>query len=350
MMNIKEVYQEIKEKIDPLICLAEEQKNDYHLYAIFDTPGDQEAQSGIVYPIESENIETGFVCSTKHYTGYHNISNFIGDLLTGRLKLNGELTNLVYSTAQVGISINRRFLIPLICEQLEIVNLTCSAYAMGLLQNKAHYFYLLSNFFNTPQTFVYKGEASFSFSISSPDVILKPSLECAALGVKKIKNQKKEVVKELHNMWIKFQQGILVQEYIDGYEVCVPVVGNGGEYVGLPPVWVQFNESILTFDLVDNVNYKMVALPNEAFPLNDLIPQLILESQQVISFLGAQGITRVDYRITADGRIYIIDIAALPVLAQTGTCQVSFSALYPNNSHSIFQTLIGAGLFNLPNN
>lgn len=349
-MDNKDMYYSIKEKVNPLICFAEEQKDKYHIIAIFDTPDSLDALSGIVYPLESENIETGFVCSSKYYTGYHNVSCFIGDLLIGKINPNKGIKYLVYSTAQIGTNINRRFYVPLLCEHLGFVNLTCDAYSLGILQNKAHYFYLLDGFFKTPQTYVYKGENDFSFSLHSSIVVLKPALECAALGVKKIKNQITLITEELHNMQQKYQQDILVQEYIEGYEVCVPVINQGSEYTALPPVWVEFDGSILTFDLVDKVKYNMIALPNKKFPLNDLIPQLLLHSQKIMSFLGTKGLTRVDYRITSDGLIYIIDIAALPILAQTGTCQVSFSALYPDNKYSIFQAVIGAGLINLPNN
>jgi D-alanine-D-alanine ligase len=219
---------------------------------------------------------------------------------------------------------------------------------MGLLQNKAHYFYLLSNYFPTPQTYVYRGEREMPISLSSPEIIIKPALECAALGVKKLENQHKEIYKELREMREKYQQNILAQEYIDGYEVSVSVIRRGLDYIALPPVWLKFESDILTFELVDQVRYEMFALPQGDFPFNHLIPQLLKQSQAVMSFLGTSGITRVDYRIAKDGRIFIIDIAALPMLAQSGTCQTSFLTLYPDNPYSLFQAIIGAGLFNSP--
>ena len=62
-----------------------------------------------------------------------------------------------------------------------------------------------------------------------------------------------------------------------------------------------------------------------------------------MQFIGSKGLTRVDYRIKGINDFYIFDIAALPVLADTGTCAQSFKSLF-GNSESMFEAIIGSSL------
>ncbi|MEJ1594639.1 hypothetical protein SMA75_26580, partial [Escherichia coli] len=73
-----------------------------------------------------------------------------------------------------------------------------------------------------------------------------PALECAAVGVKKIKNNDIQIRDEVFRMRNLYNQNIIIQEYIDGYEVSVPVINKGNKYISLPPVWVTFEGDILT--------------------------------------------------------------------------------------------------------
>ena len=52
-------------------------------------------------------------------------------------------------------------------------------------------FSLLNSFSHIPRTFTYFGHEIPENTIKSPYVILKPALECAAIGVTKVKNETK---------------------------------------------------------------------------------------------------------------------------------------------------------------
>lgn len=95
--------------------------------------------------------------------------------------------------------------------------------------------------------------------------------------------------------------------------------------------------------MVDNFQYSFSVLPCIEFPYNEIIPKICTHAEQVMQFIGSKGLSRVDYRIKNNSEFYIFDIAALPVLADTGTCAQSFKSLF-NNSESMFQAIIGSCL------
>ena len=145
---------------------------------------------------------------------------------------------------------------------------------------------------------------------------------------------------ELH---IRFKQKIVIQEYIDGYEISVPVIEKKGHYFSTPPIWVKFDGDILDYNKVDDFQYSFSVLPCAEFPYNEVIPAVCKHAEKVMQFVGSKGLTRVDYRIKSARDYYIFDIAALPVLADTGTCAQSFKSLL-GSSESMFEAIIGSCL------
>jgi hypothetical protein len=344
--EILSYYKESKEILDRAIKVSEQQKEQFEFYLVNDTPDTVEALSGLVYPIELEDIERGFSQSSTYYTGYSSISKFTGDIALNRM--NSSRMKLVYSTAQFGISQNRRALIPQICEIHGYLNVTCDAYTLGITQNKVHYFSLLNNKFPiAPFTYYDNIHNNPDLSALSNYLILKPSLECAATGVKKV-NKLEKICSICQNMEEQYKQRIVIQDYIDGYEISVPVLKVGNDYVSLPPVWVKFDSDILTEKTVDDVNYEFIPLPNKEIPNSINFLKLMDIAKEMASFLGASGLTRYDFRVTNDSEFFLFDLAALPVLASTGSCLKSYDRLYESDNikHPLFKSIIGAAIIN----
>lgn len=339
---IKE-YDKCKEQIQELIDIANLEKERLHIITIFDNPYQTDALSGMIYPIEIEDIEAGFLCSAEKYTGYMDYKLFEKDLST-EIFADPNIKYCVYNTSQQGIGICRRNYVPMLCEKYQLHNLTCNAYTLSLLMNKAHYFSLLQPFGHIPKTDIFTSYGLCFKSVNSQYVILKPALECAAVGVKKMENDTLSIIDELRAMRDKYNQDIILQEYISGYEVSVPVIRKGDNLIALPPVWVKFNEDILTYSSVDNFGYSFSVLPDKEFPYNEVISALISHASQIMAYINSDGLTRVDYRIKNSKDFYVFDIAALPVLANTGTCMQSFKYLF-GEKESLFKAIIGSVLY-----
>lgn len=316
-------------------------KNNVHILTVFDNPYQTEALSGMLFPIEIEDVETGFVCASLYYTGYSGYETFKNDLINGVFCKPG-MRYLVYSTCQVGRGADRRSYVPKLCKKYNLQMLTCGSYQLDLLMNKARYFDFLKDLEHIPETITYQGQQVI-YNIMSEYVILKPSLECAAVGVIKLKNNA-QIWKMAAQMYHSYNQSIVIQEYIEGYEVSVPVIKKGDEYISLPPVLVLFEGDILTYSAVDGVEYNFKVLPDNNFPYNDVIPKLCSHAEQIMAFLETDGLTRVDYRVKNSEEYYVFDIAALPVLASTGTCVQSFKYLF-GDSTSLFKAIIGSVLY-----
>lgn len=339
----KSIYDKCANEINELITLAELTKDKNHIITVFDNPYKIEAPSGMIFPIEIEDVEAGFLCSSARYTGYSDYDSFKKDVTNNKFK-SPNTEYLVYSTSQIGVDVERRSFVPWLCKEYNLRILTCDSYRLSLLMNKAHHFFLLKPLGHIPETNVYYGQKSLHGTIQSEYVILKPALECAAVGVKKIKNNDIQIRDEVFRMRNLYNQNIIIQEYIDGYEVSVPVINKGNKYISLPPVWVTFEGDILTYAAVDDFKYGFKVLPDSSFPYNDVIPKLLHHAEQIMSFLGTNGLIRVDYRIKNAEEYYVFDIAALPVLANTGTCMQSFKYLF-DNQNSLFKAIIGSTLF-----
>lgn len=339
------IYDKCLHDIKELIDIAEISKNHTHIITIFDNPYETEALSGMIFPSEIEDIEAGFVCSSKNYTGYNSYETFKKDVVNKKFNRSG-VRYLIYSTCQIGIDINRRSFVPMLCKEYNLQLLTCGSYQLELLMNKAHYFNLLKFLGHIPETIIYNGQKALNIKIQSENVVLKPALECAAVGVKKLRNTT-QITNVASQMYKRYKQNILIQEYIEGYEISVPVIKKGKKYISLPPVLVVFKGEILTYATVDDFKYNFKVLPDQNFPYNDVIPKLCRHSEQIMEFLETDGITRVDYRVKNSEEYYVFDIAALPVLANTGTCMQSFKYLF-GDSHILFKALIGSALYNEP--
>lgn len=127
-----------------------------------------------------------------------------------------------------------------------------------------------------------------------------------------MENDTLSIIDELRAMRDKYNQDIILQEYISGYEVSVPVIRKGDNLIALPPVWVKFNEDILTYSSVDNFEYSFSVLPDKEFPYNEVISALISHASQIMAYINSDGLTRVDYRIKNSKDFYVFDIAATP--------------------------------------
>ena len=169
----------------------------------------------------------------------------------------------------------------------------------------------------------------------------KPSREGTGMGVsaKSIVHDAKELYEQIDTIIHRYHQPVLVEEYIEGREVTVGVVGNLTGPVArrlphienlpriqaglhfLPPMEVDLHEFVnsdivysnrLKTDLADQLNYVCPA------PLDDdLIDELNWLTAAVFRVTGALDVSRVDFRLReSEGwKPYILEINPLPGLS-----------------------------------
>ena len=91
------MYSKCKEEILELISISENNQRNMHIITVFDDPYKVEAASGMIFPIEISDVETGFSFASTYYTGYKDYFSFKKDVEENKFS-DPNIKYLVYST------------------------------------------------------------------------------------------------------------------------------------------------------------------------------------------------------------------------------------------------------------
>lgn len=329
-----------KKEIMKLINLGLEFKDEYAIIFINGNKKYTEAASGYLEDEEMKELDFAFSNCTNSYYFYNNPSTFIGDIFLNKIKLNKKFSFL-YSTAQIGLDINRRSFIPNFAELHNIHLLTSNSYSLSLLQDKYKYYKLSEQFCNIPKTTIYNPKASLPLDLKSfKNYIIKPNIECSARGVQLVSNLK-DLPQKLKTTFATYNQDILIQEYIKGTEIGVPVLVTKNGAIALNPVQVSKSSDYLSKIEVDNEEYSFCLFDNL------VTPKIMKAAENIINQLNCSGLCRVDFIVKDDGSFWLFDMAALPVFSSHTTCDTAFKVMFPNQPFAIYYAIIGAALESL---
>ncbi len=157
-------------------------------------------------------------------------------------------------------------------------------------------------------------------------LLVKSVIEDASLGIAQasvVANDEKlrERVEFMHE---QYGLDVLVEEYIDGRELYVGLVGNAR--VETLPVWeMTFNDWPEDAPRIATERVKWSAAYQRRHDIRtglaeDLTPEAQREIARVCrgvySALGLSGYARIDLRLTPDGRVFVIEANANPDLAR----------------------------------
>jgi D-alanine-D-alanine ligase len=115
----------------------------------------------------------------------------------------------------------------------------------------------------------------------------------------------------------------IAEEYIEGREIYVGVLGNQTLQT-YPPWELLFKNlppgvpNIATSKVKWDTDYqKQVGLVTQAAELPDAMKQKIIRlSKRIYRLLGLSGYARIDYRLSADGRMYVLEANPNPQIAR----------------------------------
>lgn len=159
-------------------------------------------------------------------------------------------------------------------------------------------------------------------------LITKPVNEDCSLGIssKSVANSLSELRKNVEKILTDYKEPVLVEEYIDGREINVTVIGNGDKAKVLPLSEIVFGDSydkgnkpkIVDFEakwIEDSSSYKDTAgvcpadLPTKD---KDLIESLALSAYRLT---GARDYARVDFRLDKKLNPFILEVNVNPDLS-----------------------------------
>lgn len=243
-------------------------------------------------------------------------------------RLEAHNPNLVFNTAEGKFGRYREAFYPALFEQLGLAYTGSDAYTCTLTLDKTL----------TKQTLVAYGVPTPRWSFvtdldgwTPPDmrypVIVKPNFEGSSKGITQdsVVETPVDLVDCVRDLLARYPSGLLIEEYIEGRDVVVPFLeaakGVGGGI--MPAAEYLFDLSATETDerRYNIYDYHLKHFDSDRVSLTApaaLTPaqrrELTRLSALVVRVLGIRDLGRIDYRITPDGRIYFIEVNALPSL------------------------------------
>jgi D-alanine-D-alanine ligase len=152
-------------------------------------------------------------------------------------------------------------------------------------------------------------------------LIVKPRHESTSFGLRLVSDppQLGEAVEAIVE---QYGQAALVEEYIDGREVCVALLGNGDDIEALPLVEQDFGDRSVRLMTWEDKTHKNTVEAQKICPAK-ISARLAAElrSTAVATFQArhCRDYARVDIRIDADGNPYVLEINSMASLGLTGS-------------------------------
>lgn len=216
-----------------------------------------------------------------------------------------------------------RVQIPILCELLGVPYSGGNAFGVALTTNKYYTKVAVEKLgIKTPS-------AILVTHLNFPDkltlrtlqypVLVKPNTEGSSVGItdKSICKTEHEVLSILNEMLALFDE-LLVEEFIEGYDVTNFVIGNKNNYfINEPMMALKKGKIIQGFEVMSYINY--IHRDNWYIPANSYLSDTCIESIKktsttITELLSTYDIARIDFRVTKDNKFYFLEINTVPAL------------------------------------
>ena len=243
--------------------------------------------------------------------------DFIAAAVSGGFNGSGKRP-VVYTTAEGGSGPGRRALIPSLCNLLGLPVLNSGPHACSMARHKFHANAVLARAnVRAPQTWMYcAGGWLTDPPPTAARVIVKPTYESSAIGVgdDSVQVVDDTLVGFLEARVAEFDQPVVVQEFITGEEIGVPLVQLDRTHA-LP---------IVSFRRADGSDYgdrprtfRMQAIDRDLtyVPYDgpaEFVSAFSAAACRAFDALEMTGVGRMDFRVDADGRAWLFDTNESP--------------------------------------
>ncbi|NIO29573.1 MAG: M20/M25/M40 family metallo-hydrolase [Candidatus Latescibacteria bacterium] len=149
-------------------------------------------------------------------------------------------------------------------------------------------------------------------------VIVKPKMEAVSFGLRLAWNEQ-ELREAIELITREFQQQALVEEFIQGREFAVGLMGNGPNLESLPIVEIDLGSDPNAFQTYEDKSKH----PRPKICPADIPPELAGRLRELASSafnaVGLCDFARVDFRMDPKGHLYILEINSMASLNLTGS-------------------------------
>ncbi len=160
-------------------------------------------------------------------------------------------------------------------------------------------------------------------------LIVKPKNEAVSFGIK-IVNSEQELREAADLIFNEFDQPVLAEQYIEGREVNVGLLGNGATLEAFQPAELIFGEggpNIYTEADKKHKSGRTVGVECPASLSDELTAEAQAIAKKAFSVLGCYDCARVDMRLDAEGKLYVLEVNSLPSLGEHGSYVAAAEAM-----------------------
>ena len=150
-------------------------------------------------------------------------------------------------------------------------------------------------------------------------MVVKPKNEAVSFGLAVVHDED-ELRASAKVIFDRFSQPVLAEQYIEGREINVGLLGNGPPEA-FPPVMLSFGDGPQIYTYEDKTGRSGREIqPVCPAPISD---ELTAQAKQIairtFSALGLYDCARVDMRMDADDNLYVLEANSLPSLGEHGS-------------------------------
>ncbi len=295
--------------------------------------------------------EIGYLARAIEANGYE------VELIGNMYKLNEQIKNgtfdcdLVFVEDEGLLSRNREAIVPALLEINHIPYIGSDAYAMGLSQNKFHTKLVCRHLgipvpgdiyveYRQPNLHGYLEQQMKEKHMEFP-LVVKPNAEGYSMGVFLV-NSLDEAVEKIEYNFHNYYQEVLLEEYISGPELYVPLIGTGEEAYCLNVGVCRYQDGrdIGIFTLHDKCFTDMVDAIAEVD--EEMKNSLFEWTKKIHVHLGCVDFSRSDFKIGKDGKPYFLEVNPRPGLTENGPYEICAQSLGKTYTQAIGEIIRSA--------
>ena len=203
---------------------------------------------------EFENISITYKKLGYEVICYFSEKDFMNAIINNKINTDKKL--LVINSAQSGTYVGRKSLIPSFCDHYKIMHSGSNAYVVSLCRNKFHTSKIIDSYvkynLNTYLFDIHQNWLNNSKPQIGECIILKLNSESASIGLTKdniIHYNGEKSDNYIANLAQKYKQPIVVQPFVSGYEVELPIILSS-ENTFLLPIGISIKENYFIGDAI----------------------------------------------------------------------------------------------------
>ena len=231
-----------------------------------------------------------------------------------------------------------------ILEILQIPYSGCGVMSSAICMNKEYTKRILSTHPEIPlakSAFVRKGEDVMekTKNLKYP-VFTKPVSEGSSFGMTKVNS--KEELKAAYEEAVKYNDDVLIEEFINGVFVTVGVLEKDGKNFATEILEIRPKNEWYDYEAKYTPGMSEFILPaNLSKELTEKVKQIAVIANETA---GCRGVSRVDFMISDDGIPYVIEINTSPGMTETSDLPAQSKIMGIDYDNLVEIILSGAGL------